>query len=65
MNAFDYFLKTCDLKTLPIGRKTCHTESYIPPQFILHHGCEKEFVTGRNILLLSPNNKFFFTAYLR
>lgn len=65
MNAFDYFFeKTCDLeKPFLVGRENMSHRELYTSSVHLASWLKKEFGTGRNILLLSPNNKFFLTAY--
>jgi len=65
MNAFDYFFeKTCDLeKPFLVGRENMSHGELYTSSVHLASWLKKEFGSGRNILLLSPNNKFFLTAY--
>lgn len=65
MNAFDYFFeKTSDLeKPFLIGRENVPYRDLYTSSVHLASLLRTEFGTGRNILLLSPNNKFFLTAY--
>lgn len=65
MNAFDYFFeKTYDLeKPFLVGRENMSHRELYTSSVHLASWLKKEFGTGRNILLLSPNNKFFLTAY--
>jgi len=65
MNAFDYFFeKTCDLeKPFLVGRENMSHRELYTSSVHLASWLKKEFGSGRNILLLSPNNKFFLTAY--
>ena len=66
MNAFDYFFeKTYDLEKLfLVGRENVSFKELHNSSLSLASWLTNEFGTNKNILLLSPNNKFFLTAYL-
>ncbi len=65
MNAFDYFFeRTSDLeKPFLVGRENVSFRELHNSSLSLASWLTKEFGTNKNILLLSPNNKFFLTAY--
>ncbi len=65
MNAFDYFFeKTSDLeKPFLVGKENVTYNELYSSSVHLASWLRAEFGTGRNILLLSPNNKFFLIAY--
>lgn len=65
MNAFDYFFEnTCDLeKPFLAGKENVSYRELFTSSVNLASWLRSEFGTGMNILLLSPNNKFFLTAY--
>ncbi len=65
MNAFDYFFeRTSDLeKPFLVGRENVSFKELYNSSLRLASWLRMEVGTNKNILLLSPNNKFFLTAY--
>lgn len=65
MNAFDYFFeKSYDLEKLfLVGRENFSFRELHNSSLRLASWLRMEFGTNKNILLLSPNNKFFLTSY--
>lgn len=65
MNAFDYFFEKSFASEKPFlaGKENVSFSQLYSSSFMLASWLKKEFGEGKNILLLSVNNKFFLVAY--
>jgi long-chain acyl-CoA synthetase len=65
MNAFDYFFEHTSQSERPflVGKENLQFTQLFLSSSLLASFLRNEFGQNRNILLLSPNNKFFLTAY--